>query len=60
MESVEYILHIPAASSGISPRAQYTEWPDLGAEASAVALRAGAGAAMPEFTRAVQSLGGPA
>ncbi len=57
LEAVEAVLQLPPAEAGTSPRARYTEWPDLGGEASAAALREAAAAALPDLAQALQTVG---
>ncbi len=58
LEAVEAILQIPPAEAGTSPRVRYTEWPDLGPAASASTLRNAAAAALPDLSRALESVDG--
>jgi hypothetical protein len=58
LEAVDAILQIPPAEAGSSPRVRYSEWPDLGPEASATALRAAAAAALADLSTALHVVEG--
>ena len=58
LQAVEAILQIPPAGDGISPRARYTEWPDLGRAVSAGSLRTAAASALPALADALETVDG--
>lgn len=56
-EALEALRELPAAARGVSPRARYAEWPDLGVEASQQHLFEEARGADAELAAALAAVG---